>query len=233
LGFPCGGGGESGLLSQPERRNTNELANKGDMAMTKAKIVKIVKTTFILLYALPPLIFCLNQVGCVVGNFMEASERSKIARVWSDWRAIRRGMEAYQTEHGVYPEALWRLTTPTTYMGALPRDAFLKDQSDTYRYKRFTDQSFMLVSVARNQVHEIDFDRDVPTSASIQRLDRLMKKSFFAQYTGRREYKKNLENGDFWFIQLPSGELASSGDEMWRYESVFLSEDSFTTATKK
>jgi hypothetical protein len=76
----------------------------------------------------------------------------------------------------------------------------------------------MLVSVARNQVPDIEFDSDVPTSVSPERLERLLGKT-------------GLKGGDFWFIRLPSGKEGSS--DMWQIKKDLQSQDSFTTTTGK
>jgi hypothetical protein len=122
------------------------------------------------------------------------------------------------------------MTTPVPFYFF---DSFLADESDMYRYKRFTGQSYMLVSVGPNQIPDIDFDTDVPTTVSIQRLDRLMKKTYLTRYAQWPRFNKNRKKGDLWRIRLPNDGGVFSMNEIWQIESVFLSEDSFTTATKK
>ena len=71
-----------------------------------------------------------------VPNFLEAQQRSKVARVKSDLRSISVGIEAYHTDHNQYPilrkhlwykiqydrggiDAVIDLTTPLAYMASV------------------------------------------------------------------------------------------------------------------
>ncbi len=70
-----------------------------------------------------------------VPNFMNARTRAKVAKVLSDMRAMGQGQEMYSLDWGTYTEnhhdsdvplhaGLYRLTSPTAYMSALPEDPF-------------------------------------------------------------------------------------------------------------
>ena len=70
-----------------------------------------------------------------VPNFMNARTRAKVAKVLSDMRAMGQGQEMYSLDWGTYTEnhhdsdvplhaGLYRLTTPTAYLGGLPEDPF-------------------------------------------------------------------------------------------------------------
>ena len=67
-----------------------------------------------------------------VPNFLNAQIRAKIARTYSDIRALSTALEMYHTDHGTYPEgrSTWavfgwnKLTSPTAYMASLPLDPF-------------------------------------------------------------------------------------------------------------
>lgn len=77
-----------------------------------------------------------------VPNFLEAQTRSKVARVKSDMRTVATGIESYHVDYNKYPPdfqfdalipqrdlrsylpRLVVLTTPVTYLTALPEDTF-------------------------------------------------------------------------------------------------------------
>lgn len=68
-----------------------------------------------------------------IPSALDAQTRSKVARSRADLAAIRTALEAYATDHGVYPlnrggvglsGALVRLTRPVRYVESLPRDPF-------------------------------------------------------------------------------------------------------------
>ncbi len=76
-----------------------------------------------------------------VPNFLNAQQRAKIAKVDSDHHAISTAMGMYILDQGSYPgdhdldryasgeNGLFKLTTPISYIGALPQDPFLKQHS--------------------------------------------------------------------------------------------------------
>lgn len=70
-------------------------------------------------------------------NFLNALTRSRVCRAISDMRALHQSMESYAFDHGAYPvdydydwvywddtKAYMKLTTPTSYIGAIPLDPF-------------------------------------------------------------------------------------------------------------
>ncbi len=70
-----------------------------------------------------------------VPNFLNAQVKAKIARVQNDQRAVATALEQYRLDWGTYVEdhdypsdrsqkGLFRLTSPTPYMSALPLDPF-------------------------------------------------------------------------------------------------------------
>ncbi len=70
-----------------------------------------------------------------VPNFMNAQTRAKVAKVHSDMRAMGQAQEMYRLDWNTYTEnhhdsdvplhaGLYRLTTPTSYIGTLPQDPF-------------------------------------------------------------------------------------------------------------
>jgi type II secretion system protein G len=77
-----------------------------------------------------------------VPNFLEAQTRSKISRTKADMRTIATGLESYRVDGNSYPygdgagdglpiapgtkakPGTWRLTTPVSYLSALPKDIF-------------------------------------------------------------------------------------------------------------
>lgn len=73
-----------------------------------------------------------------VPNFLESQVRAKNARVLSDMRTIRVGLESYYVDNNRYPEtdlgidqlqnnnrrSIYRLTTPITYLTSMPASPF-------------------------------------------------------------------------------------------------------------
>jgi prepilin-type N-terminal cleavage/methylation domain-containing protein len=65
-----------------------------------------------------------------IPNFLAAQVRAKISRVHSEMRTIVTGLEAYYTDNNEYPYnelfygAVWRLTTPISYLSNYPNDPF-------------------------------------------------------------------------------------------------------------
>lgn len=76
-----------------------------------------------------------------VPNFLEAQTRAKVARVKSDLRTLSSGMESYYVDNNKYPPgsevglgdsmyALWRLTTPVSYITDVAfKDPFTNTQA--------------------------------------------------------------------------------------------------------
>jgi general secretion pathway protein G len=75
-----------------------------------------------------------------VPNFLNAQTRAKVARCYSDMKAISTGFEMYQLDCNSYPYGggtIWasyyiypRLTTPISYMSSIPIDVFIaKDEA--------------------------------------------------------------------------------------------------------
>ena len=92
-----------------------------------------------------------------VPNFLEAQVRSKVARTKSDLRTLALGMEAYRTDHNMYPPDFdsgmygpppgggnWdceymtyaAMTTPVAYLTTIPLDLFLDRKSQSNIGKR-------------------------------------------------------------------------------------------------
>lgn len=61
-----------------------------------------------------------------VPNFLNAQTRAKIARCKSDLRSLGMAMEQYSLDLSYYPPShqLYRLTTPVSYIAAIPADVF-------------------------------------------------------------------------------------------------------------
>jgi len=70
-----------------------------------------------------------------VPNFLNAQIRAKVARVYSDIHALGQAQEMYRIDWNTYTEnhhdsdvplhaGLYRLTTPTSYIGSLPQDPY-------------------------------------------------------------------------------------------------------------
>jgi len=75
-----------------------------------------------------------------VPNFLNAQIRAKIARVESDMRSLATAFESYRLDHNDYPhifppnwmdERYLPLTTPVSYMTAIPKDPFNTRPLDT------------------------------------------------------------------------------------------------------
>lgn len=72
-----------------------------------------------------------------VPNFLNAQTRAKVARCYSDMKALSTGFEMYQMDNNGYPwggGTIWasyfiypRLTTPISYMTTIPLDVFVKE----------------------------------------------------------------------------------------------------------
>lgn len=74
-----------------------------------------------------------------VPNFMMAQTRSKVARVKNDMRILRTGLEAYRSDHNIYPsfppatggDHSWgALTTPVAFLASIPETPF-RDKNRT------------------------------------------------------------------------------------------------------
>lgn len=76
-----------------------------------------------------------------VPNFLEAQVRSKVARVQNDMRSLATGVQSYLVDYngkintirlaGETREYIYsRITTPTSYMTAVPKDPFNKEASN-------------------------------------------------------------------------------------------------------
>jgi len=63
-----------------------------------------------------------------VPNFMAARTRASVARLKADMASTAKAMEAYAVDHDAYPpiSGQVRLTTPTAYIGSIPRSPFLE-----------------------------------------------------------------------------------------------------------
>lgn len=68
-----------------------------------------------------------------VPNFLEAQTRSKVSRTHADLRSVATALEVFRTENNRYPRTelgaslparLKTLTTPVSYIGAIPHDPF-------------------------------------------------------------------------------------------------------------
>ncbi len=70
-----------------------------------------------------------------VPNFLNAQTRAKVARCYSDMKALSTGFEMYQIDNNSYPwggGTIWasyfiypRLTTPVSYLATIPQDVFV------------------------------------------------------------------------------------------------------------
>lgn len=70
-----------------------------------------------------------------VPNFLNAQTRARVARCYSDMKAISTGFEMYQLDNNSYPYGggtVWasyfiypRLTTPIAYLSSIPLDVFV------------------------------------------------------------------------------------------------------------
>ena len=80
-----------------------------------------------------------------VPNFLEAQARAKIARAEADMRTIATALEAYRTDNSGYPptpldvvmsreQRLSPLTTPISYLSAIPPEVFSKSKRDAYPF---------------------------------------------------------------------------------------------------
>lgn len=73
-----------------------------------------------------------------VPNFLEAQTRAKVSRVRSDIRTIALGLEAYRVDNDRYPphrdnpRDMTVLTTPVSYLTAIPVDPFSSLMNHTY-----------------------------------------------------------------------------------------------------
>lgn len=73
-----------------------------------------------------------------VPNFLNAQVRAKVARAQSDMRALDTAIRTYMIDRNFYPvrsgwmdERYIPLTTPVSYMGAIPLDPFNERPTDT------------------------------------------------------------------------------------------------------
>ncbi len=73
-------------------------------------------------------------VALATVHLQEAQSKSKVARAKADMRILQGALASYRVDHPHYPPAargdvqldwpLWRLTTPTSYLSAVPTDSF-------------------------------------------------------------------------------------------------------------
>jgi type II secretion system protein G len=107
-----------------------------------------------------------------IPNFLEAQMRAKVARIKSDMRTMATALETYAVDHTAYPprrndeagmpaphydrqsQELSRLTTPVSYITALPRDILARgDRGLPYLIDYFDPvQTMWLVGLTRGWV---------------------------------------------------------------------------------
>lgn len=70
-----------------------------------------------------------------VPNFLNAQVRAKVARTYSDLKAISTSMEQYYLDNNAYPPShyLFLITTPIAYIGRIPDDPFAPDYEPSSR----------------------------------------------------------------------------------------------------
>jgi len=80
-----------------------------------------------------------------VTNFLEAQARAKCSRAENDMRTIATALESYRIDNSRYPptpmsslddrdKRLSFLTTPISYLSAIPTDVFVKDKPQGYAF---------------------------------------------------------------------------------------------------
>lgn len=74
-----------------------------------------------------------------VPNFLEAQVRAKVSRLKADMRSICVAIESYRVDHTAYPADPWPyalnvITTPVSYITAIPKDDFARKASVNWGY---------------------------------------------------------------------------------------------------
>jgi type II secretory pathway pseudopilin PulG len=94
------------------------------------------------------LLFILVSAAIYLPGFIEARDRSMVARTHTDFRTIANALESYRLDHGAYPPPIlssdgWSrlspaLTTPVSYVTDLYRCLYCP-QGETYGYALIAD----------------------------------------------------------------------------------------------
>jgi len=82
-----------------------------------------------------------------VPNFLNAQLRAKVARAYSDLRAITTAFDMYNLDHNAYPfyggtnwgsDTIYpHITTPIAYIASIPYDVFLSQKADSAQHNHF------------------------------------------------------------------------------------------------
>ena len=140
---------------------------------------KNVRIGFTLIELLIVVMIIAILAAIAVPNFLEFQVRAKVARVKSDFRVYKLGLEAYAVDNGIYPPDnggqmldlpnTWsRLSTPIAYLSTIPGSPFDEDQTvglnKQYEYWRGNLDAgtlehgiyYRITSVGPNQISEYE-----------------------------------------------------------------------------
>ena len=135
-------------------------------------------------------------------NVLEPSPRSRTSRAQSDFRMLATALEAYAIDYETYPQTLWQLSTPVSYLTTPPYDIFpVPPERSLFSrpkpralplYARFNAEvttggartvyrSWVLVSCCYDGTFQIDPARDLPPGETLTREEaerRLVDKTY-------------------------------------------------------
>ncbi|MFH1739852.1 MAG: prepilin-type N-terminal cleavage/methylation domain-containing protein [bacterium] len=129
-----------------------------------------------------------------VPNFLNARMRAKIARVAADMKAVSTALEQYFLDWNSYtedhdndasPKGLRRLTTPVSYIPALPRDPFPGSfqqgtvENPTFEFgsgnantgAQWPSNAYLIISSGPNLGEEVSGNDSFPFSCEIRSFD--------------------------------------------------------------
>ena len=123
-------------------------------------------------------VLLLAGVAVVVQNLIAASPRNPISRVRSDQRSLATALEAYVIDANTYPAELWEVTTPMSYLAAIPNDALSPKPGRPFLYAPYNARparngpgticmSWILVSRGPDGVFDIVPSSDLPADEPV------------------------------------------------------------------
>jgi type II secretion system protein G len=122
LGLP------SGTTQKPDPEGVEHMHSSKSPGFTLIELLIVVAIIAIL-------------AAIALPNFLEAQTRSKVSRAKTDMRNLQNGLEMYRIDSNFYPpdtgdeDWSWKfLTTPTAYLGSIPRSPF-KEMHSPYDWR--------------------------------------------------------------------------------------------------
>ncbi|MEW6233950.1 MAG: prepilin-type N-terminal cleavage/methylation domain-containing protein [Candidatus Omnitrophota bacterium] len=150
-----------------------------------------------------------------VPNFLNAQIRAKIARCEADLNACRSAIMMYKMDRNAYPPITQmpgyqipkNLTTPVSYISAIPKDEFPQDEKDLY-YTYGTSDDYYFATRAYFEIH--GWGWRVQEGGHIFEFN-LMGRGPDGDWADAKTGAKEVDESIFWRYH-PSNGLVSSGN---------------------